>query len=95
MACKCKCKEPILVRGRGIGISELSNFCKENKYFSSGTANQYDRFIDLVFSDRGITIDEMALIIWICSTSGYSIEEIKEKVEEFLNTGIEILSEGK
>ena len=48
-----------------IGFRALYKECNKNQWFTCGSCEQYDRMFEL--ESNGITIDELAAIIYICS----------------------------
>lgn len=50
-----------------ISCWELREFCIENNYFTNGTNEQYEKFFTR--NDEGASINELATLIWICSSN--------------------------
>lgn len=63
----------------GFDICELYALCNREGWFNGGTGAQYDKFFEL--ADNGAEIEELALIIWLC-TPDVEREEIEDKLRE-------------
>ena len=61
--------------------SDVYALCNRNQWFTSGSLNQYRKLFEIV--ENGATIDEIALVIWLCS-SDVTREEVKQAVEKCL-----------
>lgn len=64
---------------------ELRSLCIKNDWFSAGSNAQYEKFFEA--NENGATISQLALIIWICSSS-VSRTEIEQKLIEERNEKI-------
>ena len=58
---------------------DLRGLCIKNRWFTVGSNEQYEKLFWM--NDNGYTVEELALVIWICSSND-SIEVIREKLEE-------------
>ncbi len=60
---------------------ELRLLCIKNDYFTEGSNEQYSKLFDL--NSEGATLEEMALVIWICSDAEVNTREsILETLQE-------------
>ena len=57
----------------------LRHLCIENQWFTCGTVRQYEKLFEM--NDAGRSVEELALVIWICST-GYSEMQILRMLKE-------------
>lgn len=62
--------------------SDVYSLCNKNAWFTSGSANQYKKLFEIV--ENGATIDEITLVIWLCS-SLFTREEIKQTIEDYIS----------
>ena len=46
-------------------FGELRRICIENKWFTAGTIEQYDKLFEA--NRMGLSIEHLATIIWVCS----------------------------
>ena len=62
--------------------SHLREICISNKWFTEGSNSQYNKLFEL--NDDGADLDQLSLVIWLCSDSEkWSENEIyKELMEE-------------
>lgn len=56
-----------------ISTDKLFCLCNKYKWFMNGDCEQYDMLFDL--NDRGVSLETLATIIWICS-SGWTEQSI-------------------
>lgn len=61
--------------------SDVYALCNRNQQFTSGSTNQYRKLFEIV--ENGATIDEIALVIWLCS-SDVTREEVKQAIEKYI-----------
>lgn len=59
----------------------LRSLCIRNDWFSQGDNDQYERMFDANDTRNNFTIEEVALIIWVCSAN-VTREEVLEKLLE-------------
>ena len=55
----------ILESRSAVTTEELWCLCNEKNWFTGGTNAQYDKLFDL--NREGASLDDLALVIWICS----------------------------
>jgi hypothetical protein len=65
-----------------IRSDELRSICIKNNWFTNGSISQYTKLFEL--NDSGASLDELALIIWLCSQNTTK-QEIKNKLLETEN----------
>lgn len=57
----------------------LRGLCIENNWFTEGSNGQYEKLFNEC--EAGATVDELTLIIWLCSDADVNTKEsIKEKL---------------
>lgn len=56
----------------------LRDLCIKNNWFTCGSNSQYNKLFDM--NENGCPIDELALVIWICSKESFSREQIKQEL---------------
>ena len=56
----------------------LDNLCKEENWFTKGTAEQYKRVLDMV--DEGYTARDISPMIAICSEPTVDIDTVEDKI---------------
>ena len=62
---------------------ELYRICNKEQFFTNGSINQYNKLFQINENESGqVTVKDLALIIYICSTQSY--EYILEKLMENL-----------
>lgn len=67
--------------------ADLRRLCIRKDWFTCGSIRQYDKLFQL--NDNGATIEEIALVIWLCSDEEQHyrediLAELKEVHEEYL-----------
>jgi hypothetical protein len=62
-----------------IRSDELRSICIKNNWFTNGSINQYTKLFEL--NDSGASLDELALIIWLCSLNTTKQEIINKLLE--------------
>lgn len=62
--------------------------CNENQWFTCGTNEQYSKMFDE--NRNGCTLNELILIIWLCSDSSWTKESIKTTIEKFIKERDEV-----
>ena len=66
-----------------ISNTELQRLCIQNQWFTCGTTTQYYKLFEL--NDKGCSLDELALIIWVCSESDkWTRRDIKGILNRFI-----------
>ena len=63
-------------------VSKVRHYCIENNLFTSGDNRQYEVMFDMV-TNRKPTHD-IAVVIWICSITTKTIEEIESDLKTIL-----------
>ena len=63
-------------RNNTMNTMEMRNLCIKNNWFTNGDNTQYDMLFEKV--NEGADIEELATIIWICSTNVTKDEVIKQ-----------------
>ena len=58
----------------------LRALCIKNNWFTCGSNSQYDKLFDM--NEHGCSVDELALVIWICSDETFSREQIKQELQD-------------
>lgn len=58
---------------------ELLDLCVRNNWFTAGSIKQYEKLFDR--NNEGASIEELSIIIWICSSNA-SKDEIYTKLFE-------------
>ena len=78
----------ILENGNALSAEDLRVLCIQEDWFTSGTNSQYEKLFDL--NREGASLEELALVIWICS-SDVSREEVLKKLMDkcFRNCTVE------
>lgn len=66
----------------------LRSACINHKWFESGDINQYNKLFQR--NEEGASIEELSIIIWICST-GHKKEDIYRKLS-FIKGNLNIYS---
>lgn len=61
---------------------DLYVLCNENQWFTCGTNEQYTKMFDE--NNNGCTLDELILIIWLCSDSSWTKQKIRMKLMLFI-----------
>lgn len=61
-----------------INHNTLYRFCNDNKYFTCGTNEQYDKLFER--NRKNASTTELGIIIWICSDKNFSRREIISKL---------------
>ena len=61
-----------------VDAEELRTLCIRNGWFTAGSSSQYAKMFDM--NEEGRPIEEIALVIWLCS-SNVTREEILEELE--------------
>ena len=56
--------------------------CRKNQWFTCGSTRQYTKMFDMI--NRGETVHDVALVIWICSDD-VPLEEIENALTEIVN----------
>lgn len=62
-----------------VAIYEL---CVKNNYFTCGCNNAYEKMFSMV--EQGKPINEIATVIWVCSSNEFTLKSIYENVKETL-----------
>ena len=57
-----------------LSFEQLRRICIDNNWFTAGSSTQYEKLFSL--NDQGAGLEELALVIWLCS-EGSSVSEIK------------------
>lgn len=66
-----------------IDTVELQKLCIENQWFTCGSTGQYYKLFEL--NNKGCSLDELALVIWICSESDkWTRRDIKGILKRFV-----------
>lgn len=60
----------------------IRNYCIKNNLFTNGDTNQYSKMFQMV--DENKPLRDVAVVIWICSKTNKTIEEIQSDLEEIL-----------
>lgn len=71
-----------------LATDNLYVLCNENQWFTCGTNEQYSKMFDE--NRNGCTLDELILIIWLCSDSSWTKESIKTTIEKFIKERDEV-----
>lgn len=58
----------------------LRQLCIDYDWFTAGTSRQYDKLFKM--NEQGCPVEELALIIWLCSYDEWSRECIECKLRE-------------
>jgi len=58
----------------------LYTLCNKYGWFTCGSVNQYQKLFDM--RDAGATTHELAVMIWICSDDGWTVEDIQKALDE-------------
>lgn len=61
---------------------ELRALCIKHDWFTSGSLSQYNKLFTM--NDKGSNIHDLAIVIWICSSTDESISDIEKILEERL-----------
>lgn len=61
---------------------ELRALCIKRDWFTSGSLSQYNKLFTM--NDKGSNIHDLAIVIWICSSTDESISDIEKILEERL-----------
>lgn len=56
----------------------LRDLCIKNNWFTCGSNSQYDKLFYM--NEQGYSVDELSLVIWICSEESFSREQIKQEL---------------
>ena len=68
-----------------IDTAELQRLCIKNQWFTCGTTSQYSKLFEL--NNKGCSLDELALVIWICSEADkWTRRDIKLELERFIES---------
>mgnify|MGYP007101845788 CR=1 FL=1 len=59
----------------------LRRFCASRGYFTVGDNAQYEKLFDLARNER--SAHELALVIWLCSVTEETVEEIEHELLEY------------
>lgn len=59
---------------------DLRSLCIRKNWFTCGSIRQYDKLFQR--NDEGASVEEIATIIWICSSEEHSKEEILAELNE-------------
>lgn len=57
----------------------LRDLCIKNDWFTCGSNHQYYKLFDM--NKAGCPIDELALVIWLCSDDQFDRNTIKQELE--------------
>ena len=60
----------------------LYTLCNKYRWFTCGSVNQYQKLFDM--RDAGATTHELAVMIWICSDDGWTVEDIQKALDEWM-----------
>ena len=60
----------------------LRALCIKHDWFTSGSLSQYNKLFSM--NDKGSNIHDLAVVIWICSSTDESISDIEKILEEHL-----------
>lgn len=63
-----------------ISNEDLRAFCIQNDLFNTGSNDQYEKLFRL--NDRGACYYELSLVIWLCSDTDKSAQEISMMLEK-------------
>lgn len=58
----------------------LRELCIKNNWFACGTNHQYDKLFEM--NEKGKSVDELALVIWLCSDGELDRSAIKQELEK-------------
>lgn len=58
-----------------MSYNRLYELCNEQKWFTSGSISQYQKLFDL--NENGASLEELALVIYICSSNATREEILK------------------
>ena len=61
---------------------QIRSYCIRNNLFTNGDCNQYNKMFQMV--DTNQPLRDVAVVIWICSKTNKTIEDIKNDLEEIL-----------
>ena len=67
-----------------ISAEALYSLCIRHRWFTCGTNRQYAELFNMLRD--GASLDELALVIWICS-DGFDREEIREELHRVAEGG--------
>lgn len=59
---------------------ELRELCIKNNWFTCGSNRQYDKLFEM--NEKGKSVDELALVIWLCSDGKFDRSTIKRELEK-------------
>lgn len=61
-----------------LNSDELRELCFHENWFTCGTTKQYGRLLRR--NEEGASINELSIIIWLCSSSEIEKEDIYKKI---------------
>lgn len=59
---------------------ELRELCIKNNWFTCGSNHQYDKLFEM--NENGRSVDELALVIWLCSNDELDRIAIKQELDK-------------
>lgn len=58
---------------------EVMSYCRRNNLFTNGDINQYTKVLSAC-DDKTTPVHDIAVMIWICSTTEKTVEEIENDI---------------
>ena len=68
-----------------IDTLDLYRLCNQESLFTCGTTTQYDKVLRLAAD--GVTIQELAIMLYICSDNNFTLAAITKMVKPLFSTG--------